>query len=231
VAIIDCEWWLVRRKLLGTAGASWRGVPTLRMKPSPCLSSRPREARSRAIWQYCSWAWGNVLTDDERATWVTLAETEAWHDFLGAWQDIWAFEWYMACNARCLLAGWPLHKDGSDVSWGQDVVLTAWELVSPTRVSLDWAPYVNENNRVVVFGSGPVSQGRSLPYFYYWEGRRSTPRGMFWIGATEPAAVGPMEFDLPWAVEAGLKLVVWVCGLDYSGMYAEHWWREEVVST
>lgn len=230
MAIIDCEWWVVRRKLLGASGGSHRGVPTIRLKPTPCNSGRPRQVRSRSIWQYCSWAWNYVLTAEERATWTTLAQTWSWTDYLGKWSDIWAFEWFMACNARAVLAGWPLHKDGTDVWWGHWVGVTDLELLTSTRIRVSWADGLTEDNRLVVFGSGPLRAGQVKTWGLEQEGRESTPRGWRWIGSSEPAAESPLEFDLPWAIESGMKLVVMCSGLDYSGMYCEDWSTAEVVA-
>jgi hypothetical protein len=186
--------------------------------------------RSRALWAYCSWAWSNELDEVDRQTWRDLADAITWRDYLEQYRVLDGQQWFMGCMARAVLAGWPILHDGGEVWWGQTLDSVSFEFLSATRVRVAWTPAFNSYNRLALFGSGSLGQGVSRG----WEVPDwlvcSTPRHWRWLGSSEPAAAGPLEFDLPFSVEPGLKLVVLACGVDYSGMYAQEWRTAEVIA-
>lgn len=230
MAIIDCDWWLVRRKLLGVAGASWRGVPTLRMKPTPCESSLPRRVRSRRTWQYCSWAWQYLLSEEDRATWAELMSEDWWVDYLGQYVELGGFQVFMAFASRAVLAGWPCPTDGMDSVLGRGVGELDLELLTTSRIRVRWTRGLDERNRLALFGSGPLRPGQFKTWVEPPMTEYSTPRGWRWIGSSEPGEDGPLEFDLPWTVAIGQKLVVMAGGVDYSGFYPPSWATAEAIA-
>lgn len=231
MAIIDCEFWKVRRSILGVNGGSHRGAVTLRRKPAPCDSNRARQQRSRSVWAYCSWAWHQLLTDEDRASWDELMLGDWWVDYLGEYVELVGFQVFMAFASRAVLAGWPCPTDGMDSAIGNVFSSLELELFTTSRIRVTWTPALDEYNRLVLFGSGPLRPGQSKTWVEPPMTEYSTPRGWRWIGSSAPAAAGPLEFDLDYVVASGMHLVVMAGGVDYSGFYPPSWVTAEAYAS
>lgn len=230
MAIIDCPFWLVRRQLKGADGGSHRGATTLRMRPASCNSTRPRQVRSRALWSQASWAWLNLLTSENRQDWRDAADDMTWRDYLTQYKKLDGHQWFVGLAARCLLAGWAINVETAWVWWGQTLDEVSFEFLSSSRIRVSWSPAFDEYDRLALFGSGPLGQGVSRGWEVPDWDVASTPRHWRWLGSSEPAAAGPLEYDLPFVVEPGLKLVVLAGGVSDSGMYPLEWRTAEVIA-
>lgn len=146
-----------------------------------------------------------------------------WVDYLGQYVELAGFQVFMAFASRAVLAGWPCPTDGMDSALGESVSVLELELLSATRIRVTWTPAFSEYDRLALFGSGPLRAGQFKAWTSPPMTQYSTPRGWRWIGSSEPGAAGPLEFDVPWAVGSGMKVVVMAGGVDYSGFYPPSW--------
>jgi len=227
VAIVDCDFWLVRRKLLSANGGSHRGAVTLRMKPSPCNRSLPLQMVSRTILQTLARAWSKVLTQQERNHWDNVAGALVWHDYLDQARDLRGFHWFVGLNSRRMRAGYPMLTEEEVFWWGNDLATASVELLTSSRIRVTWTPALDRYNHLCVYASGPVSPGvtRVAPTWTY--GLESTPRHWFFVGWSALQASSPQEFDLPWVVPDGAELYCLVGGTDYCGLYCRNWLVEK----
>jgi hypothetical protein len=243
MALIDCDWWLVRRKLKGAAGASQvsssapspiyeKRVPYIRRCPSGCNSNSRRQCETRARWNYITAAWKRVLTDNERYYWNEWAKEEDfwWRDEEFQRRHLSGYEWFCAVNGRTQAAGLPLVTYAGDLWWGISLSLLEIDLVTSTRIRVTFEPDEENYNVLAVYGRGPMSPGchAVVPDEEWW--RDSVPSRWKLIGFSERGAASPVEMDLPFAVASGRKLAVMACQMDYTGLMAEDWLVEELVA-
>jgi hypothetical protein len=186
--------------------------------------------RARALWARASWAWLTLLTAENRQDWRDAADELTWRDYLTQYKELDGHQWFVGLAARCLLAGWPINPDPVILWCGQTLDEVSFEFLSISRIRVTWSPAFDEYDRLALFGSGPLSPGE----FRTWAVANwvvdSTPRHWRWLGSSEPEAAGPLEFDLPFVVEAGQKLVILAGGVSDSGMYALEWRTAEGVA-
>jgi hypothetical protein len=244
VAIIDADWWTVRRKFSGSAGASqamsggplpvYRNRhPYLRRKPCSCNPTTPRQLAARARWAYITKAWQDVLTADEREVWTYEIE-----EYIGSWLDeeqqahhITGYEYFCGVNARVLAAGLPLCTSLDDWYPAGTLSLLELELLTPTRIRATFDLGSNVHWSLALYGRGPLSVGCNpvVPPIDWW--RDSVPSRWYLIGYGPQGAPSPVEMDLPHAIRPGLKLAAIGGMLSQSGEIPDDWLLEQVTAT
>ena len=244
MALIDADWWNVRRKLGGAAGASQvmsgapapvykKRVPYVRMRPSGCNSTTRRQVDQRARWGYVTWAWGHVLTEIERYRWNEYADVEwsSWRDEEQQYRELNGFQWFCGLSGRVLRAGLPLNRDAREVSRGFEVEVLDFEFVSQSRIRVTFWPDDWYIAGLVVYGRGPVSSGvhAVVPEINWW--RHSVPSRWYWIGFGGEMVPSPIEFDLPHVVPVGRKLAIMAGLMTISGGVPDDWLVEQHVRT
>lgn len=243
MAIIDADWWTVRRKLGGSAGASYAAsagplpvyehrVPYVRRKGVVCQGASRAQLEARARWAYICWAWRNVLGVSERSYWNSNAEYVfgAWHDEEQQYRHLTGYEWFCALNARVLAAGLPLLTDADDTGPGMPLYTLEVEVLTSRRIRVAWTPSAAPYWVLALYGRGPMSVGEHavVPEVVWW--RHSVPSRWYVIGFSALAAGSPVEFDLPRAIGPGRKLATMGALMDYSGMMPDDWLVEQVVA-
>lgn len=229
MAIIDCDWWLVRRKLDGVSGSSYNRNPTLRMRATPCNSNRSRQQTTRAVYAYCLWAWANVLTAGDREVWDDDAEVATWRDYLEQYKHLLGFQWFVAFNTRLLRGGLPMNVDDGVIWWGNDVASLSVSFLSSTSIRVTFTPAMDQYNHLVVFMRGPLSLGVEVKAPVWTWQVSSTPRGWRWVGVSAIQATSPQDFTLPCAFEVGQRIGILGGGMDETGAYCQQWRAAEAL--
>lgn len=230
MAIIDCDFWLVRRKLGGACGSFCRGAPYIRLRPTPCNGSTRRQSRVRALWAYATWAWQGLLTAEERSHWNEDAEWWAFCDDQEQYRHLTGCEWWCYFAARMLVAGLPLWRDSYDMVLGDYVSALSVELVSRTRARLTFEPDPGPYHGFAAYGRGATSVGDSRVVPEAEWSRMSVLPGWRWIGFAGLGVGSPVELELPFTVAAGRKLRVKGCLMSDTGGTPFDWLTAEVVA-
>jgi hypothetical protein len=244
MALIDTDWWKVRRKLTGAAGASQvmssqpaplgdKRVPYIRLRPTTTKSNTPRQCAQRALWAYLSHAWTTELNDAERYSWQDVLDFsgQLWWDEEQQQRHLCGYELFAGTNARRLAAGFPLNKDGYYVDLG--IPLTSIDVTflddAGTQISVDFLPSAETYYVLLLYMRGPSSPGTHavVPAAEFW--RASVPSRWRLIGYGPYEAASPLTFTLPRAVPIGRKLAVAGQLMDRSGFLAPDWLLDELV--
>lgn len=244
MAIIDADWWTIRRKFSGSAGASQamsRGplpvyqhrVPYLRRKPCSCNPSTTRQLAARARWAYIAWAWNNVLAWEDRDDWNNFAgyPSVRWYDEEQQYRRLTGYEWYCGLNARCLAVGLELCPYPYTAWYGSDLSLLELELLTSTRIRVTFAPEPEDWQGLLVYGRGPMGPGchAVVPECNWW--RDSVPSRWFLIGFGGLGVHSPVELDLPVTIRPGRKLAVMGVLMGGGGWVSDDWLVEHVTAT
>jgi len=243
MALIDAEFWRVRRKLKGAAGASQvmssapvplceKRVAYLRLRPTSCNPSSKRQCEARARWSSLSHAWQKELTAENREDWQWMVDEDEfrWYDEEQQSRHICGYEWFMAVNARVLAAGLPLVKDTAMLWWGVSLSTLAVTFLSETTIRVAFEPDEDPYCALAVYCRGPMSPGCHAVVPEIEWARYSVPSRWRLVGFSALAAASPVDFELPAAVPSGRKLAVMACLMDYSGLMADEWLVDEVIA-
>lgn len=232
VAIVDCDWYSVRRKLGGVAGYPHRGISCLRLRPTPCRSTSARQVVGRSNWSRLTKFWSSELSEAEQYEWDYVAEWLTWYDEQEQWRHMLGFDWFCALNARRLMAGLDINRDGSDVdwAWGLDTLSVALLDEDNARFTFTPDPY-GEYEGLVIYGRGPVAAGETRAVPAPTWGRTSVPGGWQWIGFGGLGVDSPVDLELPMTIPAGMKLRVIGNLMDRSGGMSDEWLHAEVLGT
>lgn len=219
MALIDDDWWHVRRKLGGSVGGSlqventpWPGdytrVPYLRRRVRVCDRGTTRQREARVRWRYLSKAWQEELSDEERVSWNERAEegVQGWYDALMQHRHLTGFEFFCGMNARVLESGNALWKDGwtAEWYWGPDVF--GVEQLSSTSVRVSFHPELWYDQMLWLGVRGPMSVGRATVVPNVWWERQQRPFGWRTVGYSEAEAASPVDFELPFVWPVGMKV-------------------------
>lgn len=244
MALIDADWWAIRRKIAGIAGASQvmssvtppvytKRVPYLRAKPTGSRSSTTRQREQRAAWARITTAWSRHLTQGERDHWNYDAEHSwtSWRDEEQQYRHLNGFQWFCALNGRVLRAGLPLNRDASEVSRGFEVEQLDFSFLSPSRIRVTFWPDDWYWAGLLVYGRGPISPGvhAVVPEINWW--RHSVPSRWYWIGFGGELVESPIDFDLPRAIPVGQKLAIMAGLMTIAGGVPDDWLVEQHVRT
>lgn len=230
MALIDVDgYWKVRRILGGACGASWRGVPYVRMRPSCCNSNRARQQQSRAIASTVQRYWKVGLTDEQRATWDDLAGYWYWWSALEWRRALSGQAWFFCTQTRVLRAGWEIQEWGDEGMFGRSFATAAVAFVDGKHVSVTFDPDEENWNAVCVWWSGSLRPGQDVAYevpamyqFTVWSGWR-------WVGVGELGGASPQVLELPEYVGVGGRAQFLVVGMSFSGDYGWEWMKCEAV--
>lgn len=229
MAIIDCDFWIVRRKLLGVVGGQHRGAVTLRRVAHPCNSNLRRQQITRRHYAAALFMWTNVLTQWERDNWQYLSENAGWHDYLEQEKMIWGMQWFVAMATRQMRAGLTVSTDENIRWWGVDLSSLSVALLSSTSVRVTFTAPWWRPEHLVVLCRGPLAPGvqaKAPTWAYHPE---STPRGWSWLGVTGLSPASPQDFTLPRAIPAGAKVAILAGGMEDTGLYCQQWRAAEVI--
>jgi hypothetical protein len=172
VAIVDCDWYSVRRKLGGLAGYPHRGVACLRLRPTPVASTSVRQLEGRSVWSRLTKFWAEELSSSERETWEYLSENATWYDDQEQYRYLVGFEWFCALNARTQRAGLAIVRDGGDVWMGYGLDTLSVSLLDETHARFTFTPDPGgDYEGLAVYGRGPVAAGETRDWLR-WAGRR-----------------------------------------------------------
>ena len=244
MAKIDNDWWKVRRKLNGAAGASQvmssqpaplgvKRVPYLRAKPPACNPSTPRQCAARARWAHIAWAWNNLLSPDDRYSWQDMLDYYGtmWWDEEQQSRHLIGYQLYAGTNARRLAAGFPLNHDGYYLDYGIPLTLIETTFLDDAgrTISVEFSPSAEPYYVLALYGRGPSSPGTHavIPVAEYW--RQSVPSRWYLVGYGPLAAASPLQFTLPRAIPVGRKLALAGVLMDRSGMIPPDWLVDQLV--
>lgn len=230
MAIIDADFWEVRRIMKGVCGASCRGAPYLRRKPVPCNPRTTNQLRTRALWARAFWYWNNVLDPGERWYWNTFRPGRTWYDQMEQWRRLTGCGYFVALASRAMLGGFDpiLDLDSLWAGWALESMSIA--LLTPSRVRVTFATNPGEWHCLAVYGRGPTSVGDSRVVREAEWSRYQVPCGWQWIGYGGADENSPIDFDLPWAIPAGRKLRMIGTKMALCGFLTTDWVTAEVVA-
>lgn len=241
---IDADWWFVRRKILGAAGASQvmasttppvyhHRVPYLRAKPRSCNPSTTRQQQQRARWAYITLAWQRLLDQNERDTWnfFALSILGSWRDEEQQYRKLNGFQWWCTLNGRLLRAGMPLCLDGYSWPKGQPLNTLDFAFLDDHTIRVTYDPVWGYDAGLVLYGRGPMSPGRHAVVPECTWARDSVPSRWYFIGFTGELASSPWDFTLPHPVPVGRKLAIMGCVMNLGGRVADDWLVEQYVRT
>jgi len=231
MALVDDDFWRVRRKFGGACGASCRGAPYLRLRPTPCNANKERQQRSRALWARVGRFWHDELESWERLDWNLEVGWWSWHDRLDQYRELTGFEFFAGFAARNLLAGREPCRNPYDLAWGYPLTTLQLSLVSSCVVEATFTPMPSPSYwGLALYGRGPVSLGVSPVVSAPAWGRDCVPNGWYWVGFGELGDAGPLEFTLPREIRTGTKLVCIGCLMFETGQLHEEWLMAEVAA-
>lgn len=244
MALIDTDWWKVRRKLRGAAGASQvqssqpapigdKRVPYIRLRPTTTKSNTRRQCAQRALWARLARAWTTELNDSDRTKWNNFAQYNdaPWWDEEQQQRHLIGYDFFVATNARRVAAGFPINKDSSYVEYG--IPLTSIDVTflddAGTQISVDFLPSAETYYLLLLYMRGPSSPGTHavVPAAEFW--RQSVPSRWRLVGYGPYEAASPLTFTLPRAVPIGRKIAIAGQLMDRSGYLAPDWLVDELV--
>lgn len=230
MAIIDADFWEVRRKFGGACGASCRGAPYIRMKPSPCNAPTREQSRTRALWARAHRYWQDVLEEWERQDWRDYVSPRDWYDRLEQYRALTGCGLFVAYASRALLAGFTPEHDPWYILGGWALETMSLELVSSSRVRVTFTTDPYMGHALVLYGRGPLGVGEFPKVKVPSWPREQVPSGWRWIGNGQLEQGSPIEMDLPFVVPAGMKFRAIGGKMSYHGDYPSDWVEAEVVA-
>jgi hypothetical protein len=231
VAILDADWYDVRRKFGGACCAPYRGNPVVRLKPSPCDPMTSKQCLARNRWAHAHWIWANELSDQQREEWQERVTARWWYDGQDQYRPLSGVAAFVALASRALLIDGEVVYDKDEEWWGEPLETLEVTLVDETTIEVDYTPTPWLFHKVVVFARGPMRVGAEaiLPTVNW--GSDKTPRLFKFVGYTEPEEAGPVEMTLPFRVRAGEKAAVIAQQWSLCGGIDSDWELVEVEGT
>jgi hypothetical protein len=196
----------IRGKLGGVVGSRNKGGPYLRAHAAPTNPNSARQQSTRNQLATASSYWSSTLTDAQRAQWDEWATGHSWKNSLGQDVQLTGLAWFCMVNARLLDSGQSIITAPGDLSAPEGLTTAALTITDATNISIAFTPVLPSGSALVVWGSGPISAG-SDPNF-----RQARLIGYSAVDATTPVAMA-----LPWTLETGDKLKVFVGVLNEKG--------------
>ena len=221
MALIDCDYWYVRRKLQGSLGASVHQpgiedptntlrLPYLKARARTPVHRRAPQARAQSSWAHANYLWRHALSEYQRWEWSTYAPEDfpAWLDEINIGKPLYGHRLYVAFASRALAAGLTPILDYDDIIGPLPIYSLDAEITSADTVELSFSPPLDEFTYLVAHYRGPLSAGRHAfiqqPYWYY----DSTPCGWSLLGYSTADPASPVVFTLPTPCPVGAKLPI-----------------------
>lgn len=231
VALIDDDFWHVRRKLKGACGASCRGAPYLRMRPTPCNPNTRRQQECRALWSRLGYIWWNVLDAYERSEWDYWAEEDPWYDSLEQYRWLCGYERFAAYVGRQLMAGLDLKPRTDQQVAGMELDSLSVTLLSSTTLRATWTTVPGSAYWcLALYGRVGLSLGEApvVQDVEWW--RDAVPNGWRWLGRGDLGGGSPTDITLPVEVRGGTKVVVIGCLMGQAGWVPDDWVMAEAAA-
>jgi hypothetical protein len=196
----------MRGKLGGNVYSRNKGGTYVRRHSIPTNPNTARQQATRNWVGWCATTWESVLIESEREQWREWAETHTWKNALGQDIALTGLDWYTMANTRLLdCAATPITVPG-DLSAPDPLLTMALTITNATAISIAFTDVLPAGHRLVVWGSGPISAGAN-PNF----------RGCRLIGYSAAAGATPIAFALPYTMQDGSKLKVYVGVMSPNG--------------
>lgn len=236
MALIDADWWKVRRKLGGATGASQvmssqpaptytKRAPYIRLRPTSIKSSSRRQRDLRARWAHITWAWNNLLTQNDRDDWNDRAGagSRQWYDALEQYRHLTGYELYCAYNAQAMAAGFALNTDAYEAGYGQPVDALSFTFLDQQTIRITYEPDWYPLHAFVVWFRGPMSPGcHAVVPDVVWP-RSTTPTRWRFAYAVPPGHSSPEDLTLPVVVPSGRKVAITAAFMNPAGGLPDEW--------
>jgi hypothetical protein len=206
MAIISPIFGEMRGKLGGNVYSRNIGGPYVRMHAVPTNPNSARQQSTRNWLATCAAAWNGTLTAGQRAQWNEFAETHSALNSLGQTIFLTGLDWYTKVNSRLLDAGLTPIAEPDNLPVPDGLLTMALTLASATSASIAFTPELPSGACIVAWGSGPITAG-SDPNF----------RQHRLIGYSAADQVTPAVFTLPYTINAGVDLKVYVGVMGENG--------------
>lgn len=200
-AIVSPVFGEMRGKIGGVVWSRNKGGQYARLRSTPTNPNTARQQATRNYVGWCSTNWGATLTEAQREQWREWAEMNSWTNTLGITIFLTALDWYVMVNSRLLDAGETPIATPDDLSAPGPLTTMVLAVPTATTCTITFTPALPSGFRLVLWGSGPLSDGQN-PNF----------RQMRLIGYSAADAASPVTFALPYTMPDGAKLKVY-CGV------------------
>lgn len=189
----------MRGKLGGNVYSRNKGGTYVRIFAAP---TNPNTIRQQSVRNWIGWAataWESTLTEEQRDAWREWAQANPILNSLGQSIYISGMAWYATVNSRLLDCAASVIATPGDLTKPEPLLTATLAFTDDDAITITFTPALESGYRLQLWGSGPISAGRS-PNF----------RACRLIGYSAADVASPAAFALPYAVPETKKLKVFV---------------------